>query len=101
MARPFDESLDIVDTPGGDRLECRTCGERVCDADEAYKHHLLQSVKPLTEANQLLVDPDHYIDEEMEYREYYCPGCGRMIENEIVLAEQDPVPDKEVSAGSR
>lgn len=100
MARAFDESLVIVDGDRGQDLECDSCGERICSTNDLYKEHLLQAVRPLEDANQLLVDPSQYIDEEMEYREYYCPGCGLMIENEIMLAESDPVSDKEITSDS-
>jgi N-methylhydantoinase B len=96
MSRPFDENLVIVDDESGGLLACRSCDERICKTDDQYKYHLLQAVKPLTEANQLLVDPDNYIDDEMEYREYYCPGCGLMMENEVIMADRDPISDKEV-----
>jgi len=96
MARPFDENLVIVEDEGGDYLECHSCGERLCSIGELYKEHLFQAVRPLKDANQLLVDPSQYIDDEMEYREYYCPGCGLMVENEVILAESDPVSDKEI-----
>jgi len=95
MSRAFDESLDIVDGSTGEDLACRSCGEEICSTDDLYKEHLLQAVRPLQDANQLLVDPAHYIDEEMEYREYYCPGCGLMVENEVILASSEPVSDKE------
>jgi acetone carboxylase gamma subunit len=96
MSRPFDENILIVDDKDGSHLACRSCDERICTPDDHYKDHLLQAVKPLTEANQLLVDPDNYINDEMEYREYYCPGCGLMMENEVIMADRDPVVDKEV-----
>lgn len=97
MSQDFDENLLIVDGESGPELECKSCGEQICGTDELYKEHLLQAVRPLEDANQLLVDPSQYIDDEMEYREYYCPGCGLMIENEVILAESEPVSDKEVS----
>lgn len=100
MSRPFDEHIVVIDEDGQRHLACGSCDERLCAPDEHYKEHLLQAVKPLEEANQLLVDPSHYIDEEMEYREYYCPGCGLMMENEVIMANREPIADKELDTSS-
>jgi len=100
MARPFDENIVIVETESGDRLRCRHCDELLCDRGDPYKQALAHAVKPVTAANQLLVDPGNYVDDEMRYHEYYCPGCGAMLETEILLADRDPVADKELRSGA-
>ena len=100
MAQPFDENLEIVETDTGQTVQCKKCGEGICDLEDPYKESLVQAIRPVTDANQLLVDPSNYIDDEMEYREYYCPGCGLMIETEIVLADREPVADKELRPDS-
>ena len=35
-------------------------------------------------------DPARYIDATPEFRQFFCSGCGGLIENEIALAD-DPV----------
>ena len=35
-------------------------------------------------------DPHRFIDAEPLFRQFFCPGCGTLIENEIALAT-DPL----------
>jgi len=78
------------------RVVCRECGEDLCAADENYKLFALCDRKPLTEAGPLLNDPAQYVDAEIEFRQYYCPGCATLLENEVIEADQEPVHDKQV-----
>ena len=41
-------------------------------------------------------DPKTYIDEEVVFREYACPGCATLIETEIILKSLPPVFDKQL-----
>jgi N-methylhydantoinase B len=78
------------------RVVCRECGEDICAADENYKLHSLCERKELTEAGPLLNDPSQYVDDEMEFRQFYCPGCATLLENEVIKAENEPVHDKQI-----
>lgn len=92
--RQIDVHLAVDDER--DAVVCRRCDEAICDADENYKLHALCERKPVTEAGPLANDPSEYVDEEMEFRQYYCPGCGTLLENEVILAELEPVHDKQL-----
>lgn len=80
-----------------DATVCRNCGEAICAADENYKLHALCDRKPLQEAGPLVNDPSDYVDEEVEFRQFYCPGCGTLLENELIMADLEPVHDKQLS----
>lgn len=92
--RRLDEHL-AIDTERSE-IVCRKCGERLCDASENYKRHALCDRSPLTEAGPLLNDPADYVDDEFEFRRYYCPGCAVLLESEVILAELEPTHDKEL-----
>ena len=92
--RQLDVHMAVDDDRGV--IVCRNCDETICGADENYKLHALCDRKPLTEAGPLVNDPSEYVDEEVEFRQFYCPGCGTLLENEVVLAELEPVHDKEL-----
>jgi N-methylhydantoinase B len=92
--RQLDVHLAVDDDRGA--VVCRDCDEAICDAGENYKLHALCDRKPLIEAGPLVNDPEEYVDEEVEFRQFYCPGCGRLLENEVILAELEPVHDKEL-----
>lgn len=50
----------------------------------------------MEEAGPLMNDPSEYVDDEVEFREYYCPGCARRLETEVILAELEPIHDREL-----
>jgi N-methylhydantoinase B len=66
-----------------------------CDADlgptrDNYKDHCVATVRPVSHAVPLAGDPHRYIDDAPEFRQFFCPGCGALVENEIAIAS-DPV----------
>ena len=92
--RQLDRHLAVDDER--DAIVCRGCGEEICGSDENYKLHALVDRKPMTEAGPLVNDPQDYVDDEMEFRQFYCPGCGTLLENEVILADLEPVHDKQL-----
>jgi N-methylhydantoinase B len=97
MTRKFDENIRIITDGDTEYLECSHCNQRLCSLEEPYKQNLIADSQPVEDANPLLINPDHYIDQPMEYREYYCPGCGRTLESELVKAEREPIDDKNLN----
>lgn len=69
----------------------------VTNASEDYKEHALSKTMAMEEAGPLMNDPADYVDDEMEFRQYYCPGCATLLENEVILAELDPIHDRELT----
>ena len=64
------------------------CARRHADlgpAHDNYKDHCLREDRPVAHAVPLLGDPARYIDATPEFRQFFCPGCGGLIENEIAL----------------
>jgi len=66
-----------------------------CDADlgpmiDNYKDHCIREDNPVSHAVPLAGDPHRFIDAEPLFRQFFCPGCGTLIENEIALAT-DPL----------
>jgi acetone carboxylase gamma subunit len=47
-------------------------------------------VRAIAHAVPLSGDPHRYIDADPEFRQFFCPGCGALIENEIAVST-DPV----------
>lgn len=88
--------LEQVATEGTEAVVCSECQEQLCEAGENYKLHALSQIFPMEEAGPLLNDPDVYVDDEMEFRQYYCPGCATLLENEVILSQLDPIHDREL-----
>jgi hypothetical protein len=52
--------------------------------------HALRLDQPIQAANPLIGDPQRFIDAAVQFRQFCCPACGVLIENEVCRAE-DPV----------
>jgi acetone carboxylase gamma subunit len=78
-------------------IECRECGERICDADENYKEHCGVNRRPVTEAGEMFEQPDYIEDaDSIEFRQFVCQGCGVLFDFEISLEEQAFLHDIEI-----
>lgn len=90
--RQLDRHLAVDDG----RVVCRSCDADLCAVDENYKLHALCDRTPLAEAGPLVNDPAEYVDDDIEFRQFYCPGCGTLLENEVIEADHEPVHDKQL-----
>lgn len=88
--------LKQVEDEDGEVVTCRNCGEELCPAGENYKEQALAKTMAIEDAGPLLNDPSEYVDDEMEFRQFYCPGCATLLENEVILADLDPIHDSEL-----
>jgi acetone carboxylase, gamma subunit len=86
MRIPMTEYLDIdLET---ERWRCRRCDHDIVSARENYKTGTLVYDRDPTEVHRPLIDPERY---EFTFApdpgwcrilEFYCPGCGTMLETE-------------------
>src|SRR3989454_12458120 len=90
VARHITEYLDLVDRDGHAWLACARCGHPFCAARENYKLACHRLTRPIQAASTLIGDPQRFIDDAVEFRQFCCPACGGLIENEVCRA-QDPV----------
>ena len=75
---------------------CARCNADLGPTDGNYKDHCLREDKPVRHATPLAGDPHRYIDAEPVFRQFFCPGCGGLIENEIAIATDPVLRDIEV-----
>ena len=90
VLRHITETLDLVTNNGAMHLACARCGEVLCSAHDNYKAHVLRLDRPIQAANPLIGDPHRFIDAAVQFRQFCCPACGVLIENEVCRAD-DPV----------
>jgi N-methylhydantoinase B len=69
---------------------CARCSADLGPAAGNYKDGCMREDRPVEASNPLAGDPARFIDDAVEFRQFYCPGCGTLIENEIAIAA-DPV----------
>jgi acetone carboxylase gamma subunit len=86
----------------GERWECRECGWTIGPARRNYKEGLLVAARDPREIHRPILDPELY---EYTYApdpewcailEFYCPGCGTLIEVEYTVPGHPPIHDLEI-----
>jgi acetone carboxylase gamma subunit len=90
MVMHVTEYLDLVAVEGARHLACARCGGVLCPARENYKAHALRIDRPIQAANPLIGDPQRFIDARVQFRQFFCPRCGGLLENEVCRAD-DPL----------
>ncbi|MGE0484183.1 MAG: acetone carboxylase subunit gamma [Gammaproteobacteria bacterium] len=89
-----------------ERWECRRCARDLGDARDNYKRGLLVHDRDPREVHQAVVDPARYaytFAPDPAYTallEYYCPGCGTLVETEYTVPGHPPVRDIELDIDS-
>jgi acetone carboxylase gamma subunit len=91
------ETLEISGDGSGRAYCCRRCQASLGPADANYKLTALIEESPVSEANPLIGDPQRFVDQEMVYRHFYCPGCGGLLDTEVARAEDPPLWDIQLS----
>jgi N-methylhydantoinase B len=77
-----------------------------CDADlgptsDNYKEYCIREDNAITHAVPLSGDPHRYIDAKPVFRQFFCLGCGALIENEVALDTDAVLRDIEVLIDKR
>lgn len=69
---------------------CAKCDADLGPAADNYKDHCLREDNPITDSTPLAGDPRRFINDTPVFRQFFCPGCGSLIENEIAIST-DPI----------
>jgi len=80
----------------GKRWSCASCAADLGPLDRNYKAACMRHDRPIEVSNPIVGDPKRYIDPLPHFRQFCCPGCGRLIENEIALADDPLLVDVEL-----
>lgn len=80
------EYLEIdLDT---EQWQCHNCGESLGSAEENYKRGCLVNERDPREVHPPIIEDSDYTfapdPEWVRIVEFYCPGCGTMVENEYL-----------------
>jgi len=77
----------------GGRWSCAKCATDFGSTNMNYKSGCVRIDRPIQAANPIVGDPHRFIDPLPQFRQFCCPGCGALIENEIAIAEDPPLMD--------
>jgi len=83
------EGLVISRCEEGAFYTCRKCRSRLHSADENYKSGCVKRVTDVQYVGLSPIDPHLFVDDQIEYREYFCPGCGILLQSDFSRPE-DP-----------
>jgi hypothetical protein len=83
------EGLVISRCEEGAFYTCKKCRTRIQSADENYKSGCVKRVTDVAQVGLSPIDPHLFIDDHIEYREYFCPGCGLLLQGDFGRPE-DP-----------
>ena len=94
--RHVTENLDLIDRASAHWLACSRCGQPLGAVGENYKLHCHRVDHPIQAASPLIGNPQRFIDDRVEFRQFSCPACGRLIENEVSRAQDAVLHDIEL-----
>jgi N-methylhydantoinase B len=84
------ENFDVRKENGSLHCACVKCGADLGPIGDNYKEHCVMEEREITAANPNIGDWKRYIDDKPVFRQFTCPGCGALVENEVARAD-DPV----------
>jgi N-methylhydantoinase B len=96
VAARASENLDVRREAGGLRYACAKCAADLGGLRGNYKEQCVAEEREIAVANPNIGDWRHYIDDRPVFRQFYCPGCGALIENEVARADDDVLRDIEL-----
>jgi N-methylhydantoinase B len=85
----------------GNRYACAKCAADLGSIEDNYKLSCIQKDLPIEASNPIVGDPKRFIDPEVQFRQFACPGCGLLIENEIAVADEPLLRDVELEERDR
>ncbi len=84
------DTLQVRANGGDAHWACGRCSADLGPVSTNYKESCLRRDQPISASNPLVGDPARFIDDEVQFRQFHCPSCGGLVENEVAVAT-DPV----------
>jgi N-methylhydantoinase B len=81
----------------GQRWACAKCAADLGSVETNYKIGCVRNDLPIMASNPIVGDPHRFIDPTPQFRQFCCPGCGLLIENEIAIADDPVLMDVQLS----
>jgi N-methylhydantoinase B len=75
---------------------CSRCATDLGPLGRNYKDGCLREDNPISGANPHARDPGRFIDASPVFRQFFCPGCGGLIENEVATDDEPLLADIEL-----
>jgi N-methylhydantoinase B len=82
--------LNVLRDTGGDYWACAKCSTDLGPTAGNFKDGCIREDHPVSASNPLIGAPERFIDDDVAFRQFFCPGCGALIDNEVAV-DADPV----------
>lgn len=89
-------TLELREVHGERVIACSECGHELSPSSENYKLGCLLEESSVTAVNPHLLEPSLFVDAEIVFRRFYCPGCAVQIETELARPGEEPLWDIEI-----
>ena len=83
VARQLTDNLDLRREADGLHTCCSKCAADLGPIRDNYKDHAVRQDNDIRSANPNVGDYQRYLDVRPVFRQFFCPGCGALLENEI------------------
>ena len=83
----------------GNHYGCAKCAQDLGPISHNYKTYCVRNDLPIQASNPIVGDPARFIDPLPQLRQFCCPSCGLLIENEIAVSEDPLLKDVESLSG--
>jgi N-methylhydantoinase B len=90
------DNLELRREKAGLRCACAKCAADLGPVRDNYKEHCVRREADISAANPNIGDYRRYIDDRPVFRQFFCPGCGALVENEIARADDEVLRDIEL-----
>ncbi len=90
------DSLELRREAGRVHVCCSRCAADLGSVRENYKDHCVEAELDISAANPNIGDWRRYIDDRPVFRQFFCPGCGALIENEVARENDEVLRDIEL-----
>jgi N-methylhydantoinase B len=88
--------LRVADHDGAQVLACEDCATVLSPLSGNWKEGALVGEIELPQANALCPDPRTLIDDDFVLRQYACPGCARLLDNDVQRRSEPPMWDLKI-----
>jgi acetone carboxylase gamma subunit len=83
----------VLEHDGVNVFACEGCLTVLSPISQNWKDGALVGEIELTQANSLCPDPATLIDDDFVLRQYACPGCARLLDNDVQRRGEPPMWD--------
>ena len=90
-------NLSLRKESDGLHYACTKCATDLGHARGNYKDGCVLETADISASNPNIGDWKRYIDDRPEFRQFFCPGCGSLIENEIAREGEELLRDIELT----